>query len=473
MKPMKKPLNPNLYFAPALLVGAAVMFSTSQSHAQSADALIDKLVDKGILSAREAQDLRDEADKNFTTSVQAKLGMPDWVSGYRISGDMRARYEHLSSDNAAFVDRERFRYRLRFGIAVNMFDGLEAGFRLASGDPKGDAGNALSANSTLQNNGSKKNLYLDLAYGKWTPINSGGWTASATVGKMENPFSFTPMVFDPDLTPEGLAAQTIWNINDKHSISATGGAFILDEDQLSTRDPLFYGGQLLWNAKWTQKFSTTAGIGAFQIVHADELTAANVPYINQGNTRNLVTETVPPLNNQVQLYQLENQFAPVILDASATYTLDSFPLYNGMFPIKVAGEFMQNTAASQNNSGFWTGVTFGKSGTKKTWDITYRYEYLEADAWYDQLVDDDNGAFNPGDLPSGTSSIGGFGYYGGTNIKGHMIKFNYSFTDSVTFSVSCFITDLINQNGLVPTLLVPDHKTSSTLRVMTDVMWKF
>jgi hypothetical protein len=459
-------LSPKYLFAAGLVVSGLAAAPSAQ--AQSADALIDKLVDKGILTVREAQEMREEADKNFTTGVQTKLGMPDWVSGYKISGDVRARYEHLSSDNAAFVDRERFRYRLRFGIAVNMADNLEAGFRLASGDLKGEAGNALSANSTMQNNGSKKNIYVDLAYGKWTAINRAGWNATVSVGKIENPFSVTPMVFDPDYTPEGAASQINWIINDKHSIAFTAAGFVLDEEQLSTRDPFLYGGQAIWNAKWTQKLSTSAGVGAFQIVHGDQLTTANVPYVNQGNSRIAVTETVN--GTQVTTFQTLRQFAPIIVDASATYTLDSFPFYNGAFPIKVAGEYIQNLQTSQQNNGFWTGITFGKSGTKQTWDITYRYEQLEADAWYDQLVDDDNGAFWPGNYPGANSA---FGYYGGTNVKGHMIKFNYSFTDSFTFSVTCFITDLINRDGLVADALVPDGKTSSALRLMADASWKF
>jgi len=470
MQTMKKHTEQKRHFGKALLAGAALLTLGTRAHAQSADMLIDKLVEKGILSVREAQDLREETDKNFNTAVQSKLGMPDWVTGYKISGDFRARFDHVSSENAAFAERERFRYRLRFGITFNMLDNLEAGFRLASGDPKGSAGNALSANSTAQDNFSKKNIYIDTAYGKWTPVNSGGWLVSGTVGKMDNPFAFTPMVFDPDLTPEGAVIQTSWAINDKHSVSATGGAFVLDEEQFSASDPFMYGGQFLWNAKWTEKLSTSLGAGIFKIVGGEQLNTANVPYINQGNTRKLANEAVPPNNTVQTLYVLENHFTPVILDASATYTLDSFPLYRGTFPIKVSGEFIQNMETSAKNQGFWVGVTFGKSGTKRTWDLTYRYERLEADAWYDQLVDDDNGAFYPGNVPTSNST---FGYFGGTNVKGHMIKFNYSFTDSLTFSATCFINDLISQGGILADPLVADGKTSATFRFMADVMWKF
>ncbi|MDR3459910.1 MAG: putative porin [Verrucomicrobiae bacterium] len=456
----------------AMIAGAATlaMLASGRAHAQSADALIDKLVAKGILTAKEAEDLRDESDKNFTTAFQTKMGMPDWVTGYKLSGDFRGRFEQYSSYNQAMVDRTRIRYRLRFGITMNMLDNFEAGFRLGSGDvAKGyNTATPLSNSSTFQDNFSKKDVFIDTAYGKWTAVNSGGWLVSATVGKMDIPFSFTPMVLDQDLTPEGAVIQSAWNINDNHTLSLNAGAFVLDEESGSVHDPFMYGGQFLWKAKWTDKLSTTLGVGGFAIVNQDQLTTANVPYINQGNTRIPFTPARPP--GSPTMYVLQNKYTPVIADASATYTLDSFPLYNGAFPIKVGGEYMNNVSTSQNNTGYWVGVQFGKSGTKKTWDISYRYEYLQSDAWYDQLVDDDNVAFYPGDYPGANSS---YGTYGGTNIKGHLVKFNYSFTDSVTFTVTCYINDLISLNGLQADPFVPDHKTSSMIHIMADINWLF
>jgi len=456
-----------------MFVGAAtlVTLGTTQAHAQSADALIDKLVAKGILTTKEAEDLRDESDKNFTTAFQTKMGMPDWVTGYKLSGDFRGRFEQYSSYNAAMEDRTRIRYRLRFGLTMNMLDNLEAGFRLGSGDvAKGyTTATPLSNSSTFQDNFTKKDVFIDTAYGKWTAVNSGGWLLSATVGKMDIPFSFTPMVLDQDLTPEGAVIQSAWNINDNQSLSLNAGAFVLDEESTSVHDPFMYGGQFLWKAKWSDKLATTLGVGGFNIVNQDQLNTANVPLINQGNTR---TITSAPITG-VDLYSLQYSYAPVILDASTTYTLDSFPLYNGTFPIKASAEFMQNLAVSDKNQGFWVGVTFGKSGTKKTWDISYRYERLEADAWYDQLVDDDNGAFYPGDRLTGTSPAIPFGYYGGTNIKGHLVKFDYSVSDSVTFTVTCYINDLISRDGLQPNALVPDNRTSALIHIMADINWIF
>jgi hypothetical protein len=471
-----------------LCAGVLTMASlASQGHAQSADALIDKLVEKGILTVNEASDLRDQADKDFKTAFQAKTGMPDWVTGYKFSGDVRGRFEQFSSDNNLLIDRTRYRYRVRVGLTVNMMDHLEAGLRLSSADAKGigsqsSAGNALSGNSTMQDNFTKKGIYIDAAYGKWTPLNAGNWLLSATVGKMDNPFLFTPMVFDPDLTPEGAALTGGYTINDQHSLAFVGGAFVTDEEQNSTHDPFMYGGQVLWNAKWSEKWASTVGLGALAIVNPEQLTTANVPYINQGNTRDYVPYYPPGATTPTYLNTLTYNYTPWVVDASVTYTADTFPFYTGAFPIKFAGEFMNNPGAPKDNNGYWFGVTFGKSGTKKTWDLTYRYEYLEADAWYDQLTDDDNGAFYattayPSLSASGQAIGQAAGYYGGTNVKGHLVRLSYSFTDSCTFVAACFINNLINlpqQTGYLPNGQPGNvDLNSSAIHFMADVMWKF
>jgi hypothetical protein len=449
----------------ALFAGAAALAAfTPQTHAQtSVDSLLNKLEQKGILTVDEANALKaenqQESAADFKRQYDAKMKMPDWVTGYKIGGDFRGRYEQFNTtDNAHFVDRTRFRYRLRFGIVANIVDNMEVGFRLASGDPaQGNSGqgNSLSANTTLQNNGTRKTIYIDAAYAKWTAINNGDWLLAVTIGKMDNPFAFTPMVIDADYDPEGGAITGGYTINDRHSLAFTGAAFVLDELSGSTQDPFFYGGQLLLNSKWTPKLSSSIGVGFLQIGSPAKLTTGNVPYQNQGNTRDAAGV-------------LLNNYNPIIADASATYTLDSFPLYHGAFPIKVGGEFINNPGAGQNNNGYWVGVTFGKSGKKNTWDLSYRYEYLEADAWYDQVVDDDNVAYYQ-NAPTGAPAGNGVGAFGGTNVKGHKVILNYSITDSLTFSITGYINDLINNpvyNGV-------NEPNSTAVHVMADIMWKF
>jgi Putative porin len=477
MKNLKTPMNTATV---AIFAGATALLAlTHQVQAQSSDALIDKLVDKGILTTKEAQELRDDSDKGFTTAFQAKTGMPDWVTAYKFSGDFRGRFDQVASTDGSktFADRTRLRYRLRAGVVVSMQGNLETGFSLTTADPASgsggfnNAGNPLSGNSTMQDNGTKTGVYIDTAYGKWTPLNSDGWFLSTTIGKMINPLQFTPMVFDPDWTPEGATLQGGYTFNDKHAILVTGVAFVEDQevngnDIGSVRAPGLFGGQAAWNANWTQKLATSLGLGGYAIINATNLSNANVPYINQGNSR---VAYIQP-GSTASTFTLANNYTPIIADASVIYKLDSFPFYTGVFPIKLQGEYINNVGTLQNNNnnqGYWIGVMFGKSGTKHTWDISYRYEYLEADATYDQLADDDNGAYYQ-HAPTG----GAVGYFGGTNVKGHMIKANYSITDSLTFTFSCFLNQLIspNLNTGNPPLGEPNN---SAIHVMADLMWKF
>ncbi len=447
MKKLKKQNHTKV----ALFAGAAALMAlTPNSHAQSSvDALLNKLEQKGILTVDEAKELKSEnqmdSAADFNKAMNSKFQMPDWITSYKLYGDFRGRYDEQTTDSSAIVDRDRFRYRLRVGLTVDMKDNLEVGFRLGSGDNStGSPSNPLSNNQTMAGNASKKPLYIDTAYGRWTPVNDGTWMVAGTIGKMVQPFDASYMLFDPDYTPEGGALQISYKLNDKQSLRFNSAALVLDEIKSSSHDPFMYGGQLLWDAKWTSRIGTTLGISAYDIVNRGNLSTAYDT--NLGNT------LVP--GNTAFMYN----FNPIVGSGSVTYTLDRFPLYPGAFPIKLAGEYLYNPGAPNNNVGYWGGLTLGKSGKKGTWDISYRYQRLEADAWWDQIVDDDNAAAFP---TSATTA----GLAGGTDVQGHLVKFNYSLADALTFTFTCYMNDLINNP-------FPGQKTDA-MHIMADLMWKF
>ena len=436
----------------ALLAGATALAALApQSYAQSSDALIDKLVDKGILTVSEAKDLRAESDKDFKTAFQAKTGMPDWVNGYKISGDFRGRYESISGDSGKQMTRDRFRYRLRAGLAVFLQDDLEAGFRLTSDEAAGGnstGGDPISGNTTMTGNGSKKFVYIDQAYGKWSPLHANGWDGNFTIGKMENPFVTSDLVFDPDYTPEGAALQLGYAINDKHSVRFNGGGFAIYENSSSSYDTYLFGAQARFESKWTPKLQTSFGVSYYDLMNKAGLVTANLPDQNAGNWR-----TSGALNSG---------FNPFVLDASVTYFLDSVPLYNGAFPIKIAGDYIDNPSAhGHENYGYSAGVTFGKAGKKGLWEVSYRYKYLGANSWFEELVDSDFGAYY------GTSAghYGVSGYKAGTNVKGHIFKLSYNFTDSLSLGATYFLTELIDTKG--------QTAKSDTGRLQVDASLKF
>ena len=294
-------------------------------------------------------------------------------------GDFRGRFDEQTTDNPGnkttglnAEDQIRLRYRLRVGLLVSMLDDLQVGFSLGSGN---SSGNALSNNTTLENNGTKKPIYVDTAFGKWTPINdsdAGCWRRPS--GRCISRSKSSHMVFDPDYTPEGAALQGTFKFNDDHSIGFNTAAFVLDNVSASgantassTRDPWMYGGQVLWNANWTSQVASSMGFAAYNIVNKDGLglvlsaSSRRQPQLQSTvgwQTTIRATPATPANGNLLYWYN------PIVASASVTYSLDSFPLYKGKFPIKPAGEYMYNPGAPSNNEGYWVGVTLGKSGKK-------------------------------------------------------------------------------------------------------------
>src|SRR5207249_9688839 len=100
--------------------------------------------------------------------------------------------------------------------------------------------------------------------------------------------------------PEGGALQLAHCFTDTQTLKANGAFFVLDEINQSyskptfapagfpnaapSHDPYVYGGQLLWESKWTPKFDTSLGVAALDIAHKDSLSAYVQPFYNVGNS---------------------------------------------------------------------------------------------------------------------------------------------------------------------------------------------
>jgi hypothetical protein len=435
---------------------------TGVAQAQSSDALLNKLVQKGVLTQTEADELKKETDAGFDKAYRSRTGLPDWVTQLKVFGDVRGRVEGFWTENNAAAadsfnnDRWRMRYRLRAGMIVTMKDNLELGFRLTSDEPVGNfGGDPISANTTFQDNGSKKFIFVDQAYGRWTPFKRDSWSLTGTIGKMENPFSFSTMVFDDDYTPEGVALQSVINLNKSHVVRLNGGFFWLDEiaqGSDSDNDSFLLGAQARWDAKWSECVDSSLGFAILAITDEQSLTNFAVPNINVGNTR---------FANGA----LVHDYTPLIVDAAVGYTFNSAPYYKGKFPIRAIGTFMHNPGAPNDNDGYEAGIVFGKAGKKQTWEASYRWRRLEADAWYEEITDSDVGAF----YQATPASFGlGPGYRAGTGLQGHIFKASYSPYDAFTFNVTYYWVHLIDEP-----VIAGSHAESGQSRLQVDAVWKF
>jgi hypothetical protein len=194
------------------LVLAAV--APLDGRAQDSSPLLKKLVDKGILTPREADE------------VAAEMGREERPRGARVEGgihaeriglfgDMRLRYDYADQQNAfddqtrgskaARNDRSRMSYRLRAGAVVTLPGSFEIGMRFATGNEPEEV---TSTSETFGDAFSKDGIYLDRLYVRWAPRPEVAVTAGKFDFAMTKPlpvFWTTDMYWDPDVTVEGFA----------------------------------------------------------------------------------------------------------------------------------------------------------------------------------------------------------------------------------------------------------------------------
>lgn len=361
-----------------------------------------------------------EALRKHLGSLQSKADQPPAaaagpLSTLKVGGELRMRYENFGSDNDAFVERNRLRGRLRIGGTAAISGNLEAGLRLTTGTSEGEpTGN----NFTWQDNASKKAIAVDLAYLKWTTLRTSNDSLALTLGKMSNPLASSDLVFDSDYTPEGLALQYNHNFGPTHALRANTAAFVIDELSASQDDPLLYARQLRWDAAWTPRTGTSFGITSMDLSNGSLLTNGAVPDVHKGNTRTAAGALV-------------NTYRPWVVDVSITQLLRGIP-------VRLAGDYMENQGADTDNNAYYGGLFVGKAGTRRTWELSYRYRVAESDAWYEELIDSDSGAFYAVAPPGGAA-----GYAGGTNVRGHILAGNYALTDNSLVGFTYFSMRLI------------------------------
>src|SRR3546814_853533 len=156
------------------------------------------------------------------------------VPGLDVSGDMRVRQEWNFVDGR---DRSRSAVRARLRATYKIDDHFAVGARIATGDPD----DPNSTDVTLGNFVDDFQVSLDQA---WIRYTNGGLTAHA--GKFAQQFQRTDMLWDGDVSPQGVAVAYGANLG-KARVDARGLWFVIDEASVA-RDSDMLGGQLAFAA---------------------------------------------------------------------------------------------------------------------------------------------------------------------------------------------------------------------------------
>jgi hypothetical protein len=427
-----------------------------------------------------------------------KLSTP--ITELELYGDVRLRYEYrggetnddsplgrIASGTAGrndWQERERERYRIRLGLRGTLMDDWFFGIRLeTSQNPRSTNvtfGDDTSGSSSAANNAPFSKVSDGINVGQAYVGYKGFPDITLTGGKMPNPFVTTLMVWDPDISPEGLSEQ--WKhtfkfgsvesepaaySKDGKAIAAPPSEPFLKLDLFANFAQFVYDGTALTNPLGPRPTHTQPGQTGSQLVP-------------NTNAFLLAWQVGAKLNFPKTFYF---QFAPTIYNYTGNGTSfdthfqggDPF-LINGTsttgslgqnqtginsllvfdvpaefgfkvnkLPVKIFGDFAANmegddraSAAGHSGSGdqryaFQAGAGVGQLKKKHDWEVDVWWQHTEQYALDPNLIDDDI-------------------FDARTNMQGVVAKAGYMLSDAVsvnfTYAHGWQIDDNLGTGGL-------------------------
>jgi hypothetical protein len=362
-----------------LLIGFLCMsFKISETHASEVDILLQKLVEKGVLTPGEALVIKTETQEQVKREIAEgkSSSLPQWVQNTKIKGDLRARYQKKYEEpvGADKKNTDIGRVRMRLGLESKVNEKILAGIGIASG-----SGDPRSTNVSFGGYNSKKTITLDYAYAKYYASS----LLNLVAGKMllnDVIWEPTDLIWDTDITPEGAVIQLNKAFSPKTSFFMNSGVLLVETGSSTDEaPPMAYLIQPGIDHKFNDRFSLKA---AFSYQGFDNIkghkSSGNSGAANEGNAKagtSLYVNNYPMINPALEL-TITKPFESIGLN------IDSLKLF---------GEYVDNLDVSDKSTGYSFGFQAGHAKVEKFGDRQFRYVYatLDRDAVLDVLPDSD------------------------------------------------------------------------------------
>lgn len=437
--------------------------------------------------------------------------LPEWVAAINPSFDMRIRFadEFYGADNVgnepgigpydwlavnkngsgldnfannhpsdAYLntkkDRLRIRERFRLGFEAKIADGLKAGVRFATSN----INNPVSNDQTLGNTGQSYDFAIDRAFLQYDFVDSKGndWF-TAYAGRTLNPFVSTDVVFDPDLSFEGVAGSFRYHFNQEEptlrnyhapnptarfginqgqqtpdSVFLTLGVFPIQDVNFSVNDKWLYGAQL--GADWLvfneSRFNIATSYYEYKNInarknptfsHANDWTAPQ--FVQKGNSMVAITDA-NTLNGVCEdiagcLFGLASEFK--IFNATAMFDYAGFAPahvlvtadyaknlgFNRQRILSEFGNSYASTDLQERTNAYQARVDVGHPEMKRwgDWSVNLAYRYVQRDAVLDAFTDS-------------------IFHQGGTDTKGWVLGAQYGLVKNTWLNLRWLSTDAID-----------------------------
>ena len=460
----------------------ALILCRTNVRAQSTDALINKLLEKGILTQKEAQDLKKEEAGETNLVSASKWRINDAIKNISLFGDLRFRYEYRGAENVAgsggtgnsYV-RERFRYAARIGLRGDLFDNFYYGLRLeTASNPRSpwitfgdDTGTAPSAKNS-------DGVNIGQVYLGWKPTE---WF-EMTVGKMPMPLYVTPMIWDSDINPEGAVEKFKVPVGNYLELFANFGQFLYQDtnpdSQLPSSDTFLLAWQVGAKVKFTKEISLKVAPVLYNYTGSGMRGGPNAGRFTGEGFNGLNTNTAAAYN-QAGINDLQVLEVPAELNFMA-----------GPFNARVFGDFSYNFQGANRARAAFTatqsgiaplthaytdedkayqigfgignlGLVYGQTSKKNTWEARAYWQHVEQYAADVNLLDSDF-------------------MEGRGNLQGVYTALAYSFTDNIIGTFRYGYAQRINKDlgtgGNNPDLPVLNPIRNYHI-LQLDVTWRF
>ncbi|MDF7808643.1 putative porin [Pontiellaceae bacterium B12219] len=359
------------------------------------------------------EDLSNTTNEDILKRLQAleenrKTSLSSWTSKVRMKGDVRYRFQYVEAEDEFGADlstsKNIQRLRVRLGAYADVNDFTTAGVGIRTGNK------ANSGNVTLGDNFDGFDLSISLAYFAIAPVDAKYGTA--TFGKMKQTwFDASNLIWDSDVNPEGIAYAYDGKAGDT-GIFGSLGYFRVQEESLTT-DMNLGQGQL----------------GVIQPIGKTKLTIGGSFY-GYDNSQQF-TDPVLPGNYAVDYS---------IAEAFATLSVKDV----GPIPFKFYGNYVNNTATGNENTGYCIGIKFGDA-KKGKWQASYNYRDLGLYAAPAYFTDSDFAD-------------------GGTGVKGSSLKAKYN----IAKNLACGATFIYSKRTPVRTLKMDQQFNTLMLDLMVS-----
>ena len=388
-----------------------------------------KIAELEARQQQKEQALTEKIDE-MTKEETSPAALPEslrWLERIKLSGDLRYRHEHIDEQDSSGgwdngVDRDRLRARLMLEAVVN--DQWDAVLRLATGGDR----SPISTNQDLEDGFSKKDIWLDLAYFDWHPAAAEGLNVLG--GKIINPFytvGKNQLIWDTDLNPEGIAAQLSKPLSPEDRLFFNGGGFWVDESS-SGADTALWGAQTY--------IKHELGDSGYLLGGASYWDYANI----KGRTDLKSTWGSP-----ADFFGNTSSGGLYVSDYDIVEAFGEYGFNYAKLPIAIFGSWVRNIVASTSkDTGWLLGARFNKAKDPGSWEFSYDYRELEADA-----------------------AVGGFSESefldGSTDGRGHKLGFTYQWAKNLQSALTYY--HLENTGGSTRNM---DYR-----RLVADLLLKF